>query len=178
MSELETCSWCGLAHNQGSDHDRVCAVGKPLHVKIAESGVPSCIEDRISEMEEELMGDKEKDQTTRWNNVKGRALFLHEHTDRIALLNEFGGPMAPGGVFAMALCEEMDRMQEELTYAHNLVEELREKVWKPIEEPPAGKELSDDMIYDTHKRLQEEIDFLRERVDRLATLALKETPKE
>lgn len=43
--------------------------------------------------------------TTRWNNVKGRALFLMG-TDP-----ENWRPGSEGSCWAQALCEEMDRMQ-------------------------------------------------------------------
>lgn len=59
------------------------------------------------------MSDKEKDQTTRWENVKGRAQHLHGQPDSVTWLKEFGEPMPLGAAFAMALCEEMDQMQVE-----------------------------------------------------------------
>ncbi len=60
------------------------------------------------------MHDKTKDQTTRWENVKGRAQWLSEHMDAAMWLKEFGAPLPEGAVFAFALCEEMDRMQKEI----------------------------------------------------------------
>lgn len=111
------------------------------------------------------MNDKDKDKTTRWEDVKGKARHLY---DKVGLLDfEDGGPYPPGAEFAMALCAELDRMQEELTYVHNLVAELREKVWRPVEVPLAGKELSDDMIYDMQEELKAEIESLRLEVKNL-----------
>ncbi len=74
------------------------------------------------------MNDKAKDQTTRWENVKGRALWISENMDAVEWLKKFGaGPPAFGPEYVMALCEEMDRMQEEVV---NLKEELRaSKEW-------------------------------------------------
>lgn len=59
-----------------------------------------------------LEGGKEmNDKATRWENVKGRARYIY---DKMAPIDfEGGGPYPPGAEFAMALCEEMDRMQEE-----------------------------------------------------------------
>ena len=83
-----------------------------------------------------------KGRTTRWENVKGRAQYIHEKMDPGLFLERFGGPLPPGGECALALCEELDRMQEELTYVYNLVEHIREKLWKPVQ--PVEEEKQED----------------------------------
>ncbi len=80
------------------------------------------------------MNDKEKDRTTRWENVKGRAQWLYEHMDGITWLKEFGDAPSPGPAFAMALCEEMDQMQEEIDFLRerlgNLIVNLKREAPK------------------------------------------------